>query len=154
MPPARCSSPAAQLNDGDIVVGVDGTPANQTAIGFAFAEASLRGVPLHAVHVWAGPIITGPSDIIFDDFTAERAEHTQLLTDAVARWRQQFPTVTVSHSVASGRPAHALLAAAQHRHAQLLVLGPHPHGVLPGTRLGSVSHTVLHHASCPVVIAR
>jgi nucleotide-binding universal stress UspA family protein len=144
----------APATDGDIVVGVDGTPTNQTAIGFAFAEAALRGTPVHAIHAWAGPTLTGPSDILLGDPTTDRAEQTQLLIDALSSCRQQFPTVAVSHGVASGRPGHALVAAALHRHAQLLVLGPHTHELLPGTRLGSVGHTVLHHAPCPVAIAR
>ena len=38
---------------GPVVVGVDGSPASEAAIGFAFDAASRRGVPLIAVHTWS-----------------------------------------------------------------------------------------------------
>jgi nucleotide-binding universal stress UspA family protein len=43
-----------------VLLGVDGSPANDPAVGFAFEEAALRGVPLLAVHAWTHPVSTGP----------------------------------------------------------------------------------------------
>ncbi|GAA3206849.1 hypothetical protein GCM10020256_02110 [Streptomyces thermocoprophilus] len=38
--------------DGPVVLGVDGSAAGRKAVDFAFAEASLRGAPLVALHAW------------------------------------------------------------------------------------------------------
>jgi nucleotide-binding universal stress UspA family protein len=38
--------------------------------------------------------------------------------------------------------------------AGLVVVGSHGHGAIAGTLLGSISLQVLHHADCPVLIAR
>ena len=37
---------------GPVVVGVDGSPMSEAAIAHAFGEASIRGVPLVALHTW------------------------------------------------------------------------------------------------------
>jgi len=47
-----------------VLLGVDGSPSSDPAVGFAFEEASLRGVPLTAVHAWAGPVSCGPGDML------------------------------------------------------------------------------------------
>jgi nucleotide-binding universal stress UspA family protein len=38
--------------------------------------------------------------------------------------------------------------------AQLVVVGSHGHGVITGTLLGSTRLQLMHHAGCPVLIAR
>jgi nucleotide-binding universal stress UspA family protein len=54
--------------------------------------------------------------------------------------------------VARGNPARILVGASHT--AQLIVVGNRGHGSLVGTMLGSVSLQLLHHADCPVLIAR
>jgi nucleotide-binding universal stress UspA family protein len=49
-----------------------------------------------------------------------------------------------------GRPTRTLVVACHG--AQLAVLGPRGAGGLPGLRLGSVTHALLHHAPCPVAV--
>jgi len=50
------------------------------------------------------------------------------------------------------RPAHALLQAATD--AQPIVVGSRGRGGFTGLTLGSVSQAMIHHAPCPVIIAR
>jgi nucleotide-binding universal stress UspA family protein len=50
------------------------------------------------------------------------------------------------------RPAHALTDAAAE--ADLLVVGSHGRGELPGMHLGSVAGYCVHHAPCPVLVYR
>jgi nucleotide-binding universal stress UspA family protein len=47
-----------------VLLGVDGSPVNDAAVGFAFEEAALRGVPLVALHAWTHPVFTGPGDVL------------------------------------------------------------------------------------------
>jgi nucleotide-binding universal stress UspA family protein len=142
----RGSPGAASASDRTIVVGVDGTPANQTAIGFAFAEADLRAARLHGVHVWTGP------DVFLYDPAADRRARETLVDESLTPWTRRFPSVAVSREVVAGRPAHALIDLSQR--AQLVVVGSHTPGMLPGIRLGTISHTLLHHAFCPVAVTR
>jgi hypothetical protein len=58
----------------------------------------------------------------------------------------------VSQIVVMGNPAPAVLDPAVG--AELIVVGSRGHGTFRATPLGSVSHTVMLHATCPVVVVR
>jgi nucleotide-binding universal stress UspA family protein len=137
---------------GEVVVGMDGSAAGERAAGFAFEEASLRGVPLRAIRVWSRPASGGPGVVgppVYDpEIVAE--EETRQLEASVASWRGKFPGVEVVPEVVRGRPAK-VLADASARSA-LLVVGTRGRGGFAGLLLGSVSHAVLHHARCPVAL--
>jgi nucleotide-binding universal stress UspA family protein len=141
--------------EGPVVVGVDGSPASEAAIGFAFEEAALRGCELVAVLAWTdGVFPVGPSGVEYPviDWTpfAEQAE--ELLGERLAGWAEKYPEVVVRRRIERDRPAVALLDAA--KDARLLVVGSRGRGGFAGLTLGSVSQAVLHHAPCPVVVAR
>jgi nucleotide-binding universal stress UspA family protein len=136
--------------EGEILLGVDGSPANHAAVGFAFQEAALRGTGLLALHACTGPALTGPTDILLYDPETEQTEQDRMLTEALSGWSQKYPSVPVRRQLVADRPARALVKASGR--AQLVVLGARGRGGLPGRRLGSVSHVVLHHAACPVAV--
>ncbi|MGW4516098.1 universal stress protein [Streptomyces sp. NPDC004393] len=128
---------------GPIVLAVDGSPENENAVEFAFAEAALRGAEIIAAHAWLpdyAPAGTG----------VESAE--RLLAQAVVGRRERYPDVTVRQEVLSGETREVLVEAS--RGAQLMVVGARGHGGLAGMLLGSVSQAVLHHAHCPVAVVR
>lgn len=54
--------------------------------------------------------------------------------------------------VSYDRPAAVLTSVSQH--AQLVVVGSHGRGSIAGALLGSTGIQLLHHADCPVLIAR
>lgn len=140
--------------DGPVVVGVDGSELSDAAVGFAFAAASARGVPLVAVHAWLDVWLAGawtPVPMTVDWERIEADEH-RVLAERLAGWRATHPGVEVRSVVVPDRPATALLDAAGA--AQLLVVGSHGRGALASLGLGSVSHTLLQHAPCPVAIVR
>jgi nucleotide-binding universal stress UspA family protein len=132
---------------GAVLVGVDGSPPADTAVGFAFEEADRRGASLTALHSWE-PLAPPPpgEPAPWEVFEARR------LRDWVQPWHEKYPNVTVEQYVTSERPAAALLDAA--RDAGLLVVGCRGHGGFAGLFLGSVSQQVIHQAPCPVVVAR
>lgn len=62
------------------------------------------------------------------------------------------PDVTGEVRVVGERPARALVAASSD--AGMIVVGAHGRGVSSGLFLGSVSHTTVHSAHCPVAVVR
>jgi nucleotide-binding universal stress UspA family protein len=137
---------------GPVVVGVDGSPANDPAVGYAFETAALHHVPLLALHAWEHPVSTGTGDMLplMYDPAVAAADETRIVTEAVADWRGKYPDVTVETTVVHGGPRTALVKASTE--AQLVVVGTRGRGGFTGLLLGSVSQAVLHHADCPVAI--
>ncbi|HYQ63986.1 universal stress protein [Actinophytocola sp.] len=140
--------------DDPVVVGVDGSELSDAALTFAFEAAAARGVPLVAVHTWldvnaAGAWAVLPGTI---DWTWLQQEEEKLLDERLVAWRDKFPGVEVRPLVVRDRPDRALLEHAAG--AQLIVVGTRGRGTLTGMGLGSVSQTLLHHAECPVAVAR
>ena len=143
--------------DGPIVLGVDGSRAGEQAVDFAFAEAALRGAGLVALHAWTTwnaplPSPREPSMPYANPPGELAAEEERLLSEALAGHRERYPDVTVKHEVVHGRTREALIEAS--RSAQLVVVGAWGRDGFAGLLLGSVSQALLHHAHCPVVVAR
>ncbi|MCW2616140.1 MAG: Universal stress protein [Frankiales bacterium] len=135
-----------------VVVGVDGSPASQAAVAFAFDEAEALGEPLTAVHAWL-PVYAGLGDLpYYDDVRPAGEDDEALLAESLAGLREQHPDVDVRRSVVSLHPVPALLEASDG--ARLLVVGHRGRGGLERLLLGSVSRTLLHHAGCTVAVVR
>lgn len=139
---------------GAVVVGVDGTPASQPAVGFAVQEAALRGTELIAVHSWTDALIGTAADASRSesDATIQQQRADTVLDEPLARWTQRYPDVPVVREVVRERPTQALLR--RSRTAQLVVVGSRGLGGFRGLVLGSTSHHLLHHAACPVAVVR
>ncbi|WP_280368601.1 universal stress protein [Nocardia wallacei] len=138
--------------DGPVVVGVDGSPVSETAIGKAFDEASERGVPLVAVHVWSDLRLTryaGLGDFFSPLGNVQDAE-TALLAERLAGWQADYPDVTVERHVYLADPARRLRDWSAT--AQLLVIGSRGRGGFLGGLLGSTSNSLVQHARCPVMV--
>jgi nucleotide-binding universal stress UspA family protein len=131
------------------VVGVDGSDGSLRALRWAVHEAHTRGGTVQAImtYDWAGTEAAllaglGPE--------GERQRAEDILTEAVADIRREYPDVTIAAEVLLGNPGHELTDAA--RDANLLVVGSHGHGWLRQAVLGSVSEACIRHARCPVVV--
>lgn len=95
---AHC--PVAVLHDEDsltptpasapVVVGIDGSPASEsaTATAIAFDEASRRGVELVAVHAWSDFAVSEWSDVEWSDLE-KQAEET--LAERMAECQERYP---------------------------------------------------------------
>ncbi|MEO6880537.1 MAG: universal stress protein [Mycobacteriaceae bacterium] len=137
--------------DGPVVVGVDGSPASESAIAFAFAAADARDVELVAVHTWNNLMADPGFPTVHANDELEAPER-ELLAERLAGWSQRYPGVRVTQVVRRARTAPLLVD--HSTRAQLVVVGSHAHDALVGLVLGSVSHAVLHHADCPVAVVR
>jgi nucleotide-binding universal stress UspA family protein len=134
-----------------VVLGLDTESPGDAALAFAFEEAARRGAALHVVQSWALPPYTvhavAASADLYDLYTREMAE---LLTAALAPWREKYPQVEVAELSRTGGAVDHLLDAAAH--ASLLVVGRRIRRGPLGAHIGPVVHAVLHHATVPVVV--
>lgn len=135
--------------DGPVVVGVDGSQASRAAIPFAFRAASLRGVPLVAVHAWSDLPMTTVWELTADWQSIQHNE-SELLGQWLAEDHDRYPDVRVEHVVVRDRPAHVLLD--RTKSAQLVVVGSRGRGGFRGLLLGSTGQALIHHAACPVAV--
>ncbi|MEN8652706.1 universal stress protein [Streptomyces sp. 21So2-11] len=129
-----------------VVVGVDGSANSRDAMAFAFEEAAMSGARLRAVvvrYLHAEQAAGGERD---DVENRSRIE----LSEATAGWREKYPDVEVEYQVRYGHPARALAHTAAH--ARCLVVGSRGLGGFRGMLLGSVSHVLLHQATCPLIV--
>jgi nucleotide-binding universal stress UspA family protein len=140
--------------DRDILVGVEGRREEDAALAFAFDEAARRGAGVRALHAFTHPTATEPGDMLPLVYSADdlQTEESTVLAEALAGWQERYPEVPVTRLVVRGRPGKALIGVTDE--AAMAVVGSRGRGGFAGLMLGSVSQALLHHAACPVVIAR
>jgi nucleotide-binding universal stress UspA family protein len=134
-----------------IAVGIDGSPASRQALGWAVAEATVRGGELVLVHAWSFAY-DGPVRESADAVDAARASAAAMLDEVVAATRDSADGFTVGGLLVEGTACDALLD--QSESVDLLVVGSRGRSGLRSTLFGSVAHAVTEHATCPTVVVR
>ncbi|HUX70096.1 MAG TPA: universal stress protein, partial [Cellulomonadaceae bacterium] len=136
-----------------VVVGADGSPDGVAAVAEAAAEADRLGQELTVVHAWHAPMPYQSATVLPGSYD-ERIEQAErvVLAESLAGLSERYPDLVINRTLVHDQPARALLHAAHD--ARLLVVGSRGlHGVAR-MLLGSVSHTVIIHAPCPVLVVR
>ncbi|MGO4201917.1 universal stress protein [Rhodococcus sp. TAF43] len=138
---------------GAVVVGIDGSENSRSALVVAFEEAALRGTDIVAIHTWSpfalSTAFDDQLDLPWDQVeVAERA----VLSESLAGSQERYPETAVSPMVVRGQAADELRE--QSADMELLVVGSHGRGGFAGMLLGSTSTTLLHTATCPLMIVR
>lgn len=135
---------------GRIVVGVDASKESVKALRWALDEARLRGCEVEIVHAYPTPelaalpaVVTLPSD---DELTTAALSVIEEVLEQVGGPGE----VAVTRTVRAGGAASVLCDVAGE--ADLMVVGARGLGGFRGLLLGSVSHQVVAHSPCPVVI--
>lgn len=120
---------------------------------YAAQEAELRKASLRLLHVGnavrsAGTVLGMPDGV--DEITGEHAGRLKAVADVV---RDEFPGLAVEADAETSGSTAGVLVEASH-HADLLVMGGRRArgGLGLGRNLGRVTHSVLHHAHCPVLL--
>jgi len=161
-----------------IVVGVDASPGALLALSWAADEARLRLATLEVVHAYSGQALAAP--LYFpstealpaqatagqqspDEAPAEAAEERAQFQSAVRRQaedlldgllgelRETVEGIEVRRTVVEDRhPAECLVELSED--ADLVVVGSRGRGGFSSLLLGSVSHAVVLHGRCPVVV--
>lgn len=141
-----------------IAVGVDESDASARALAEAFGIAAMLHAPLTVAHMWDLGAAVGMGDLggqglmdwqLLDLLQSRQRHRVDEVVDPLARKYRNVHVTKVFHDIS---PAKGLTALS--REAQLVVVGSHGHGGLGDTLLGSVSQNVIHHAECPVLVAR
>jgi nucleotide-binding universal stress UspA family protein len=139
---------------GRVVVGIDGSELSVDAVRLAFSAASARAVGLTILHAWAAPDFDAPGTAVPTELVLEEVEQDELraMAETVAGLREEHPDVAVEQRLVHGKASRVLIDAS--RGAELMVVGSRGRGGFASLLLGSVSHAVLHHAHCPVLVVR
>jgi nucleotide-binding universal stress UspA family protein len=131
---------------GQVVVGVDGSPAARSALAFALGHAAAHGLALAAVHItpsqgtWVtNPLLDEPQPTADDMLASELEAHSA-----------DYPGVQITPAGFTGRAVPGLLRAAAG--AELLVIGARGAGSGNRGLLGSVAQQMIGNATCPVAV--
>ncbi|GGX38879.1 universal stress protein [Streptomyces chryseus] len=140
------------LPSGDVVVGLDTSQPCDAVLEFAFAYAERHGVSLRALHSWQLPpaYIGDPTGAMLSVQIDVASVTSEILTEALAPWREKFPAVAVTERSRPGHPAHDLVEASHG--AGLLVVGRRESRAVGGAHIGPVAHAVLHHSMTAVAV--
>jgi nucleotide-binding universal stress UspA family protein len=135
-----------------IIVAVDGSEHSDRALEYAKALAECFGSTIRLVHAFPET-----SDLLgyeeYEKLVSRREVAGQLVIDQ-ARQKLGDTNIKIDEELLEGPPAEAILAVAETRHADLIVMGTRGLGNLQMLLLGSVSHKVMQYATCPVFVVR
>ncbi|MFI1163457.1 universal stress protein [Streptomyces sp. NPDC020801] len=136
-----------------ILLGAGESDTGDEAVRFAFREAEARGCVLDVVRAWRTPAYGTPGggppaagEAASDSEERASALLQELLQDAMAG----HPDVRVRPVTVEG-PAHKVLVD-RSAAADLVIIGARRRVGHFGLQLGRSSHTLLHHAQCPVAV--
>ncbi|MFD9517023.1 universal stress protein [Streptomyces sp. NPDC059979] len=144
--------PAAHASDsGPVVLGVDLHSDCDRLLAFACEEADLRACPLVVVHGWSPPPILSYAPALDPGVQTEIADGlAATLRELLSPWEEKYPRLAVDARTVIGQPAIQILDAAAG--AALVVVGRRIRRPALGTRIGPITHAVMHHALSPVAV--
>lgn len=139
-----------------ILLATDGSPSAVEATREALELAEALRAPLVVVSV---EHVTAPSygyygyGEVYSELRKANAKHVQtVIGDVEARAEERgIPCISF---VGDGPVVDEILRVARDREVRLIVVGAHGWGPVRRLVFGSVSLGVLHHAECPVLVAR
>ncbi|MFI8388542.1 universal stress protein [Streptomyces sp. NPDC085540] len=116
---------------------------------YAAREAQIREGSLQLLHVWnilqsVGEVVTLLDDV--EEIANEEVHHLNAVADGI---REEFPDLTVQVDADKSTSVASVLVEAS-RQADLLVMGGRRSPSYLGPTLGRVTHSLVHHAHCPV----
>jgi nucleotide-binding universal stress UspA family protein len=144
-------APSPRTDDPRVVVGVDGSEDSVAAVRFAFEAAARRGAGLTVVHAWDVDVDSTSAALTWVvDWQEADEQERAAVAETLAGYAAEFPTVDVRRHIVRGHPVAELVRESEG--AELVVVGTRGRGAVKSLVLGSVSHSVLHDAHCPVAV--
>ena len=136
-----------------VVVGVDGSPESLLALDWAYGAARLSGAELTVVHSWLYPYPVSdasPREVRMP-MEVDAANELQSSLDTLGS-RLTDGSVVIHRELREDSAVDALLKEGDG--ADLVVVGSRGRGGFRARLLGSISRTLVQHASCPVAVIR
>ena len=133
-----------------IAVAVDGSENSMRAVNQAIdlAKAS-EGAQVDILSVIAIDVY---SDMVYDPVKAHGEAQTELVQPALGAFAQAgiTPELVLLH----GRPADEIVRYANKNGVDLIVIGSRGLNALQEFAIGSVSHKVIKHSTCPTLVVK
>jgi nucleotide-binding universal stress UspA family protein len=139
-----------------VIVGVDGSPASNAAVGWATRDAVMRHIPLTLVHVVNPVPMSWPQMPFPEQFPIwQKRAGQSVLAHALRIARdiaQENPATLIETELMLSTTVPALVDLS--KRAELMVVGNCGRAALARILLGSTSSGLVRHARCPVVVIR
>lgn len=147
---------SAEAKTHGIVVGVDGSPASNTAVSWAAREAVMRQQPLTLIHVINPGISPWAQVPLLDEYAVwQQNEGHRILADALKIARDtaiDSPQISIETELTVSATVPALVKLSGE--SKLIAVGNEGRGALARGLLGSVSSSLVRRAHCPVAVIR
>lgn len=136
-----------------MVVGIDGSEGAAAALGWAVEHAPLLDAEVIVVHSLDVSLAMPPPTVAAPPFVVDDALRAGM-RDALHEWCAPLRDSGIPYraELYEGNPVGAITKLAEQEHADLVVVGRRGHGGFAELLLGSVPHSLAHHATVPVVI--
>lgn len=152
-PVVVCRPRHDDLSGKGVLVGVDGTEDSRSVLEVAFAQASLRGQALTAVHcVWdVTAAVAGLRNVRIEDLDLGPDDDAhRLLAESVAGFAEKYPDVPVTMRVTHGLVDDVL--GGRTAAWDLVVVGRHPLDSVRRLVTGSIAAAVVERAQTTVAV--
>lgn len=148
-----------------ILVPLDRSEHSRKALDVAIQVAKRFGGKITLIHVYSVPV-TPPitpglptaesgfptAETISELLNAARRAGSRILTDAKQRVKAE--KVEVDERLEEGHPVQEIVRVSKEGKFDLIVMGARGVSYIREMLLGSVSHGVIHHVACPVLVVR
>ena len=143
-----------------ILIATDGSELASKGLEHGLRVAAATGAQATIVTVsepWqsvdAGQVWGGATRLL-DEYRTHAREASTKILDAAAKRASALGVEHQTHYVADAYPADAILAAAEERGADLIVMASHGRRGLNRLLLGSQANSVITHSAIPVLVVR
>ena len=145
-------SPCSQIEK--ILLPIEGKDDTDTALKFFEHHPFRKTIHIDVFAVWPQPqlpwpVSLGQSKLLEVQAIEEAQKRMEVVTERLSKMGYSSQA-----NVGLGDPASAIHEQAKASGSELILMGTHNRGGLSRFLIGSVSHAVLHHTSCPVILVR
>jgi nucleotide-binding universal stress UspA family protein len=136
-----------------ILIPTDGSELAERGAAHGFALAKSLGAKVSVIFV-VEPLseMKGPFLEVLGKYAELRKEQATSALDSAAKMAKEAGVSCKTIQVESGHPHQAIIAAAEDRGCDLIVMSSHGRSGLSMLLIGSVTNKVLAHAKTPVLV--
>jgi nucleotide-binding universal stress UspA family protein len=139
-----------------ILYATDGSELALKALDMVSELAKIHKSAVTVVHAYPPPTFYYPDVMAapyYDELIERGRQAAEDVVNEAAR-KLKMSSIAVTQELVEGSAANAILEAAKNHRCDLIVMGARGLSNLQGLLLGSVSHRVIQHTTCPVLIVR